>query len=221
MLLRWKRKHSTLLPLGSEPQGTTDRAVGGNTDAGNTASPQSPTNPPMAERSFPFAIPAALASLTGHKRKSEQPSIAASSTAGSERGFYRVSGRKITSVLESGGDGYGTNDAPNQAGNTLSGSSFYRDSHGFYGGSGTPAMSGPLSSPLGGFAAGAGMSTTERESVQPVPRPSPARTPIIQEGPFASPPSPVEAPPPIRPDALGRSHPSRDGSKGSRFTEEM
>jgi len=51
----------------------------------------------MSQR--PFAIPAALARLTGHSTKE-------SLSPGGERGFYKVSGRKLPSVLEAGGDGY-------------------------------------------------------------------------------------------------------------------
>ena len=92
--------------------------------------------------------------------------------------------------------------------NTLSGSSFYRDSHGFYGGPGTPTFP-PLEK--------------QRESGQigtPVLRPSPARTPVTEQGPFSAVPSPLDPLPP-RPDVLGRSHPSQDGSHTSRFTEEV
>lgn len=157
----------------------------------------------MAQRASTFVIPA-FASLTGYKRKSQAPSHTNSSTAGSERGFYRVSGRKLPSVLTSGGDGYG-----DPLEHHLSGSSFYRDSSGFYGGPGIPQSPsfGPPSpqSDTGGI---------------PIMRSGPARTPITTHN------SPVTAspppPPPLRrPDALGRSHASRDGSRNSRFTEEV
>jgi hypothetical protein len=198
LFLRWNRRHKSLLPLGSGPD--TDDAITFPRGAGE------PPSGPMTERSLPFAIPSALASLTGYKRSSHQPSIGASSTAGSERGFYRVSGRKITSVLESGGDGWG-NDLPEDL-NSLGGSSFYRDSRGFHGGHGGPP------SPLGAPA-------FQRDSGVPVSRPSPARTPVISQGPFATLPFPPDIEPPRRPDAVGRSHASHDGSKGSRFTEEV
>ena len=161
----------------------------------------------VEQRSFAYSVPAALASLTGYKRSSRQTDRTVSSTAGSERGFYRVSGRKLPSVLQTGGDGYGGGIQGDQ---TLSGSSFYRDSHGFYGGPGTPTFP-PLE--------------TQRESGQigtPIMRPSPARTPVTEQGPFVLPASPPLDPlPPPRPDVLGRSHPSQDGSHGSRFTEEV
>jgi len=159
----------------------------------------------MAERGgFPFAIPAALANLTGPKRASQRTVGTVSSTAGSERGFVKVSGRKIPSVLQHGGDGYGGNLDENihfnVNENTLSGSSFYRDSQGFYGGPGSPASPG-VAGP-----------SRNRDSGIPIMRPSPARTPVTAQGPFE---------PPQRPDGVGRSHPSHDGSHGSRFTEEV
>jgi hypothetical protein len=183
-------------PLGS---------VGGGPGAGaDTATGGAPSQPSggMAERSLPFAVPAALANLTGYKRTSQKTDRTISSTAGSERGFYRVSGRKLPSVLQSGGDGYGGGIDDN---NTLSGSSFYRDSRGFYGGPGSPSL--PL--------AGASM---QRDSGVPIMRPSPARTPVTAQGLFVE-----QAPldPPRRPDGVGRSHSSHDGSHGSRFTEEV
>jgi hypothetical protein len=195
VLVRWRKRKQSVLRL-RDSSGTEPRATGG-----SSGDPSQPGV--MTERSLPFAIPAALANLTGYKRVSQQPSTEASSTADSERGFYRVSGRKLPSVFQHGGDGYG---GGYEAGHeSLSGSSFYQDSRGFYGGPGSPT------SPRAG-----------RDSGIPITRPSPARTPVISEGAFG-PPSPAPPPitPPRRPDALGRSHPSRDGSHGSRFTEEV
>jgi len=169
--------------------------------------PSQPSGGMTERRSLAYAVPAALASLPGYKRSSHKTDrTTVSSTAGSERGFYRVSGRKLPSVLQSGGDGYGggTDDRIN---NTLSGTSFYRDSQGFYGGPGSPSFP-----PLG--------ISTQRDSGVPVMRPSPARTPVTEHGPFFSEPPPL-IPPARRPDGLGRSHPSQDGSHASKFTEEV
>jgi hypothetical protein len=194
VLVRWRKRKQTVLRLGDSPS-TEPRAIGGSTSGPSQLGG-------MTERSLPFAIPAALTNLTGYKRASQQPSMEESSTAGSERGFYRVSGRKLPSVFQHGGDGYG---GGYEAGHeSLSGSSFYRDSRGFYGGPGSPT------SPRAG-----------RDSGIPITRPSPARTPVISEGAFGPPSPPPPLDPPQRPDSLGRSHPSRDGSHGSRFTEEV
>jgi hypothetical protein len=209
LLAKW-RKRKTMLSLGN-----------GNDGGAETASrelpPAAPTGGMTQRRSTTFAVPVALASLAaGFTKRSSQRSERTISTAPSERGFYRVSGRKLPSVLQSGGDGYGGG-APDA--NTLSGSSFYRDSTGFYGGGGPSHAPG---SPLASNPAGV---SSERDSGVPVMRPSPARTPVTEQGPFrslATPPPPLQ--PPRRhdlPDGVGRSHPSQDGSHASRFTEEV
>lgn len=223
IVLRWKKKNGGMLSLGSVPPsavagGGSSGGAGGNggSDSANQApgfSDQAPRS--MTERrSLAMAVPAALASLSRNKRSSQNTATNTISSAGSERGFYRVSGKKLPSVLQHGGDGYaepnpntlsgssfypsGVPPIPNS--NTLSGTSFYRDSQGFYGGQPSPPLE-----------------PTNRDSGVPVMRPSPARTPVTEHGPFAEP--PVATPP--RPDLLGRSHPSQDGSHPSRFTEEV
>jgi len=153
-----------------------------------------------------FAMPAGLANLSSYKpdRASRQTVATVSSTAGSERGFVRVSGKKIRSVLESGGDGYGDPPDPNM---NVDGASFYQDSRGFYGGPGSPA------SPAG-----------RRGSGIPNFRPSPARTPVIEQGAFIEDNIDLDQPPPSRPDGGGRSRSvSNTGSHASvsRFTEDV
>jgi hypothetical protein len=195
-LVKWKRRKN-MLSLGN-----------GNDDgAASTAREIPPSQPTgvMTQRRSLFAVPAALASLTGYNNRSSQRTEGTMSSTTSERGFYRVSGRKLPSVLQTGGDGYGggVHDS------TLSGASFYRDSTGFYGGQ------GPGGSPLAAHQA----TGIERDSGVPVMRPSPARTPVTEHGPFGAIATP---PPPLHPpDGLGRSHPSQDGSHASRFTEEV
>jgi len=187
-----------MLSLASGPPGEgVDTITGGG--------PSQPSGGMVERSSFINAVPAALATLTGYKRYSQKTERTVSSTAGSERGFYRVSGRKLPSVLQSGGDGYGGG-LGHLNENTLSGSSFYRDSQGFYGGPGSPSFP-PVDM------------STQRDSGIPVMRPSPARTPVTEHGPFASVPPPLD--PPTRPDGLGRSHPSQDASHASKFTEEV
>lgn len=199
--IRWKKRHQSMLLLGDGDRGT----------GAETTRDGPPSQPPggMTERrSFAYAVPAVLASMTGYKRSSQKTETdrTISSTAGSERGFYRVSGRKLPSVLQSGGDGYGGGIDTN----TLSGSSFYRDSQGFYGGAGSPTS--PSHPP--------GAISFNRDSGVPVMRPSPARTPVTEQSPFSAFPAPLD-PPPRRPDVLGRAPPSQDGSQRSRFTEEV
>jgi hypothetical protein len=109
---------------------------------------------------------------------------------------------------------------------TLSGSSFYRDEKGFYGGPG-PATSKEFGKETGGPSNYGTVGTKERIM------PSPARTPIIHH-PDDAPPfgasrnggstlSPPHSPNPDLPPrgTLGRSHPSHDGSRSSRFTENV
>ncbi|EHA51538.1 hypothetical protein MGG_07447 [Pyricularia oryzae 70-15] len=178
----------------------------------------------MSERGIPFAVPAALAALSGKK--------AIAPAEGEERGFVRVSGRKLPSVLHHGGDGY-TNPFSDPRDSTISGgdqSIMYRDSQMFFS---PPLGSGPDS----GFSPGGSRlklgSPMRPESGIPVIQPGPARTPV-QEGIPAfpvSPPTTTALRPPPSPlpnqrDPLGRSHPSQDGSRASRlsqsrFTENM
>lgn len=204
VLIRWKKRHGTMISLGSGDPGPGEDT----TPALPPSGPSGPSGSMTERRSLAFAVPAALANLTGYKRSSQRTETdrTISSTAGSGRGFYRVSGRKLPSVLQSGGDGYGGGIGVDA--NTLSGSSFYRDSQGFYGGPGSPSFA-PGAQPL------------QRDSAGGIPimRPSPARTPVTEHGPFSTVPSPLT--PPRRPDVLGRSHPSQDGSHASRFTEEV
>ncbi|GIJ87798.1 hypothetical protein Asppvi_006711 [Aspergillus pseudoviridinutans] len=152
------------------------------------------------------------------------------STTTSERGFQKISGRKIPSVLQSGGDGYGG---------------------GFDQGSPTasePSMSLPpgspvqprsvISQPPPSMPYGMPLDVSyTREADEPesvvVFRPSPARTPVasstnvsVVNVPAASrvipqPSGTLSPTMPQRPDGLGRSHPSFDGSRGSRFTESL
>ncbi|KAL2019998.1 hypothetical protein VTK56DRAFT_8998 [Thermocarpiscus australiensis] len=161
----------------------------------------------MVQRASAFAIPAALAKLTGGKRAISTPPTEPPTQ---EKGFYRVSGRKLISVLESGGDGF--SDPHDSVG---SGASFYRDTQMFIDGSGRPPLQ--LGSPM------------RPESGVPVFRDGPQRTPVHEQGPPAGSPGNRSSSFPTTtlpvPDALGRSFASRDGSRasrgsGSRFTED-
>ncbi|KAL4868843.1 hypothetical protein BDV12DRAFT_168755 [Aspergillus spectabilis] len=149
------------------------------------------------------------------------------SSSPTERGFQKVSGRKLPSGIQPG---------------------FEYSSGGLEAGSPTesdfsptlppviprspfsqPPPSNPFSQPLD-----ASVTREVREDNRPVMRPSPARIPTSGSAnatwaeasarampmSFPMPPSnPVAIP--KRPDALGRSHPSYDGSRGSRFSENL
>lgn len=153
----------------------------------------------MVERSNPFAVPAALASLTAKHGKPASPT-----TPTPERGFVRVSGRKLPSVLQHGGDGYTDPRESVASGH----SDYYRGSQEFVP---SGAESGPARLALG--------SPMRPVSGIPIIRSGPARTPVASQNPFADPSSPPLVPPPR--DPLGRSLTSQDGSRGSssRFHE--
>ncbi|KAL8763612.1 MAG: hypothetical protein Q9184_000612 [Pyrenodesmia sp. 2 TL-2023] len=126
---------------------------------------------------------------------------------------------------------------------SLDGSSFYRDSQGFYGGPGQPLQSAePASNSSPTFVAPASPPQspthpplgTSPEGVA-VMRPGPARTPVTTQpglSPIRGSPRQQQRgtpPPPHIPDTiqertrdgLGRSHPSLDGSRSSRFAENI
>jgi hypothetical protein len=154
----------------------------------------------MAERAGAFAIPSALAKLTG-KRAIDAPPVELPSQ---EKGFYRVSGKKLISVLESGGDGYSDpHDSIGSAGSN------YRYSNPFL----DPSNSQPLQ--LG--------SPMRPVSGVPIFRDGPQRTAVHEDGPLPPGHRPSAFPTTLRvPDPVGRSFASRDGSRGSgsRFTED-
>ena len=276
LLLRWKkgnlgsRGRRTISPpmLQTSGTGAASQSGTGTTGTGTTGTQRSST------------APIAAAGLFGRLRPSSSQTATTADTAPSERGFQKISGRKLPSVLTSGGDGYGekavagaagaavgagagavaaSKDAPpmpQQKGvapgqgpfaglapalrpsppHSLSGSSFYRDSRGFYGGvvpestsgsgatepSGSPTSSSPtFPSPL---AIAGGAKDPGTPSRKPTMRPGPARTPVISAPGAVPPPRPVRGTPPPTGaqdprDLLGRSHPSEDGSRASRFRE--
>ena len=240
---------------------------------------------PMTQRSS--TAPIAAAGLLGRLRPASAQTANTADTGPSERGFQKISGRKLPSVLTAGGDGYGDSAAgpstaatagamaggaagasrdtsrglggpqakgvvpgqpfaglaaglrPPSPQRSLSGSSFYRDSHGFYGGvvpesttqaetdtSSSPSTSPSYPAPVN-FAGRGPHGPSSRQPEVAITRPGPARTPVINQPGVV----PVRTPsranqPPQRPahspfrDGLGRSHPSQDGSRGSRFRED-
>ncbi|OQE19862.1 hypothetical protein PENSTE_c014G04469 [Penicillium steckii] len=153
------------------------------------------------------------------------------SSAPSERGFQKISGRKIPPVLTHGGDGFGgapTGDSPTIPDSLI--------------GLSPSSPGGPLSSPSHAppTATPFGMPldtnvTREAEENATPPRSRQVNLPVSSSVTFGSPttvnpshaiPQPQSAIPvvPPRKDALGRSLPSYDGSRdsrGSRFTESL
>ncbi|KAL9640580.1 MAG: hypothetical protein Q9164_000187 [Protoblastenia rupestris] len=265
-LLRWRRdkagQRRNISPPVPQTEGAGSAALGGSGT--------------MTQRSS--SVPIASAGFFGRLRPSSAQTVATTDTAPSERGFQKISGRKLPSVLHSGGDGYGNAPAVSSAGSSssppakpiapgqgpfagltpalrpstphsLSGSSFYRDSQGFYGGvvpadpssdltdqSTSPTSSSPTfpAPPSAGVAsAGAGHPPGTPSPGIPNIRPGPARQPVINQGgvvPMRTPSRPQQPRPRPEPpiaenpfenprDGLGRSHPSQDGSRHSRFRE--
>ena len=280
-LLRWRRKkaqrQTTFSPLPQTlPPG--DASLGGT----------------VTERSS--AVPLTTAGFFKRLRPNSGQTAATTDTAPSERGFQNFGGRKLESVLSSRGDGYGEPGPSSAQGasaglgsaagvprsqgfghspgpseqETLSGSSFYRDDQGFYGGKSSPSSmiargdSPSTTSPSYPPPVGAGLPPESigeysRRSEVAFMRPGPARTPVTNQPgftPMRNPPRPPRTTPsprpgssstprpsgssstprppgsqspltvpmtgfPRPPDELGRSHPSFDGSRGSRFTEEV
>lgn len=149
-------------------------------------------------------------------------------SGGSERGFQKVSGRKIPSVLMHGGDGFGggyetgspTVSEPSMS--AVPGSPVNPRS------SSQPPPSSPFGMPLD-----TSYTREAEEDDDPTVyvRSSPARTPVASSASVGSVSAPINVPRvpsrtlsptfPQRPDTLGRSHPSFDGSRGSRFTESL
>ncbi|KAL5354693.1 hypothetical protein ACLOAV_000782 [Pseudogymnoascus australis] len=203
LLLRWKRRQQGSLQLGNGRDLSSP-------DIGSGAAATGPMA--MIRRASIFTVPTALAGLTGQNRKSQATN---SSAADSHRSFVRVSGRKLPSVLTSGGNGYEDPFADRQqdpfADPHLSDTSFYRDSRGFYGGTGYPAS--PTS---------AGLPSSPLNDSRPPRSPGMGYQAHISAESGTGPLININATPPLpMPDALGRSHPSRDGSRNSRFTEEV
>ncbi|KAM0278653.1 hypothetical protein ACHAQH_005040 [Verticillium albo-atrum] len=175
------------------------------TDAGGPSGGNGGTSA-MVQRSLGFGS-AALAGI-GAKRASRQASE--QPEAAGERGFYRVSGRKLPPVLQAGGDGYTD---PRESVISNDESVYYRQSTTFFDdpASGSTAPRLALGSPM------------RPVSGVPIMRSGPARTPVQESNPFADPaPASHLAVPPTR-DAVGRSLTSQDGSRASvsRFTEEI
>lgn len=133
-----------------------------------------------------------------------------------ERGFQKISGRKIPSVLHTGGDGYGDEieeenysqirTPPLEATSPVSPISAI-------GGGGNHRHA-----PMRDDAIAAGIAAGNSTIV--VMRPSPARTPTASSIDLMAPSQASQrGVSPMRPDPLGRTLSRYDGSRGSRFTE--
>lgn len=237
LFLRWYRRkagagHHALPPNSAAMSPDLDQAA-----------PMSRGGPGMAERAGLMPFVAAVPGLFRHQNRS-QGSDAGAGTG--ERGFQRVSGRKLPSQFSEGMTGPSRNitspppTMPLVGGSTahgnMSNTSFYRDSQGFYGGEGQDQHANPFSdvSPLD-----TSPSEAERgaRAGEPIMSPGPQRRPTVhQGGPYVM--SPTTASSNAR-DTLSPSSPpwtntgtsatfsrsetpaSLEGSRGSRFMEEV
>ncbi|KAI3325075.1 hypothetical protein HD806DRAFT_464825 [Xylariaceae sp. AK1471] len=205
-LLRWKKRQTGVKLI----QGSGNERGYGAVTTGGSGGPTGDGGMSERRRSIPFAIPAALANLSGHNRFSRSTV----SSDGGERGFAKISGRKLPPVLQFGGDGY-----TDPRGTMMSDQSIdYRASHNFLG-----------EAPLSRLAVGSPML---QETGIPVFHASPARTAVATRNPFsATDRDPfsddhVLDSPPLPPDPVGRTHLAQDRSTRShgsfsRFTEEL
>lgn len=198
-LLKWRRQRGRGIMLLGDGDST---ARGGKGFA--SGGPESPSSGgAMMERSGPFAIPAALAKLGSGKRALEAPPTP--EPPSQEKGFYRVSGKKLVSVLESGGDGY--TDPHDSMGSHSSYN--YRDSQSILDSLNTPPLQ--LGSPM------------RPVSGVPIFRDGPQRTALAEQAPSPAGQRRSAFPTPGRaPDPLGRSFASGSygSGSGSRFIEE-
>lgn len=184
LVLRYKRKKNAQAAESSDRTGFTTIGDG---SSGATGS--------MAERAgAASAVTAAFAGLAGKRPNRAQEGPPPSS----ERGFYRVSGRKLPSVLHNGGDGYSD---PRQSAMSEQ-SQYSRDSQ----------MSDAIPPASKPFALGSPMRPI---SGVPIMRSGPERTPVTTSNPFADPPpSPLHESPSRNVGSRGSPRAS-----GSRFQE--
>ncbi|CEJ80916.1 hypothetical protein VHEMI01073 [[Torrubiella] hemipterigena] len=184
LLLRYKKKRDGSITLGED---RTDNLRALPSSASNSGSG---ATQPMAERSMASAaVMGAMSNLVGSKRPPPQP------MAG-EKSFYRVSGRKLPSVLVAGGDGY-----TDPRASVMSGHSDYSQhsdaSDPFHPSSSKFTLGTPMR-PISGI---------------PIMRSGPAKTPTAERNPFADPLPYQDSPP--------RSVDSNSSNRGSRFQERM
>lgn len=118
------------------------------------------------ERTAPYSVAASLAALAG--KRGSQHSRAGSGPEMAERGFVRVSGKKLPPVLQFGGDGYTD---PRDRSSVVSDATVYRDS--------MAVLNQPQHQRL---ALGSPM---RPESGVLVMNPGPARTPVSSQVPVA------------------------------------
>jgi len=218
-LFRWQKRRNVARNIGGTPRNTRanqrlDSSSTGMSRHSTTAQPEVSSRIPSSPSIFPWW------------RASTQTASTVESTT-SERGFQKISGRKIPSVLHTGGDGYGglREDEPvssqQAAGGGRAGQSSSNPSspqHSISQSRSPGSHPSPSNEQLGDSSAilrpGPGTPVAQSVNIQ-----SASSDPITGRQ-SAEPIHDVLMPPP-RPDALGRSLSNYDGSRGSRFTESI
>ncbi|KAK7713739.1 hypothetical protein SLS63_011981 [Diaporthe eres] len=200
MLLRLRKRGWCHLRLGDDKSITpATRAVdagpsGDGNGGGGSGGSGSGAYGTMQRSSAPYSVASSLAALAG-KRSSRERSNTGSEMA--ERGFVRVSGKKLPPVLQYGGDGYSD---PRDRSSLNSDATVYRDSMAIFNQSSSPQRLA-LGSPM------------RPESGVMVYNPGPAKTPVTGEVPktIDSPTLPRNStlPPP---DDIGRTLAAQDHS---------
>ncbi|PNP54919.1 hypothetical protein THARTR1_04608 [Trichoderma harzianum] len=195
LALRYKRRQLNAAQAAGQPTsesrelppatGAPNGAPSGGNGGGNGGA--------MTERYGAAALTAAFATLSP-----KTSSASANSAETGERGFYRVSGRKLPSVLQVGGDGY----SDPRSSFMSSTSDWNRGSQAFdpFGGPGARLQLGAPMRPDSGV---------------PVVRSGPARAVVAESNPFADPPRTPPADASVPPMMRQRESPGR----GSRFQE--
>ncbi|EPS30202.1 hypothetical protein PDE_05152 [Penicillium oxalicum 114-2] len=211
--MMFQQKNSAPLPLPSDDGGTT-REV-------STIS----SNDPLFAASY---LSPAFAKRWRQSTATVRSDSTVSSSTPSERGFQKISGRKIPPVLTHGGDGYGG--GFDERSPTYPGMSPV--SPGGAGGTTSPLSQAPPPTLPHGMVLDTKYTLEAEEGTESPIRSSPVRLPVSSSVSVGSPTTvtpttPIAQPQsaiaviPRRPDGLGRSFPSYDGSRSSRFTESI
>ena len=235
LFLRWYRRKAG---TGHHALSASSAAISPDLDR----TPMSGSGPGMAERAGLMPFAAAIPGLFRHQNRSQ---VSDGGAATGERGFQRVSGRKLPSQFSEGMTGPPPRDMTSPpptmplvgaTHHNMSNTSFYRDSQGFYGGEGQPRAGSP--NPFSDLTPiDTDVSETEKPSATgPIMSPGPQRKPTVHRGgPYVM--SPTTASSDTRGQLSPGSPPwtagttatfsrsetpaSFEGSRGSRFMEEV
>ncbi|KAM0719885.1 hypothetical protein Q7P37_004020 [Cladosporium fusiforme] len=224
IILLFLRRYKKRAQVGHSALPANSAGVAPEPDAGPSSG-----GPGMAERAGLMPFAGAVPALFRNQSRSQH---SGTGTDGSERGFQRVSGRKLPSAFSEGMQSppHPVSSPPptmplvsddSHAERNLSSQSFYRDSTGFYGGDGSSTSPNPFSDTNAPLARG---EAAEQLTMSPGPQRRPtvhAARSNVQNPSVATSGTPSWTP--SAAPAFGRSETpvSLDGSRNSRFTEEV